>query len=73
MQQGITVVPLNSLKLNKQQEVRPEAEEMLMDMTLFPSSQKAQLQCFSTVSDSEFQEIVFQNKSKNSPETKQIL
>lgn len=59
LQQGITVVPLNSLKLNKQQEVRPEAEEILMDMTLFPSSQKAQLQCFSTVSDSEFQEIVF--------------
>lgn len=53
------MVPLNSLKLNKQQEVRPEAEEILMDMTLFPSSQKAQLQCFSTVSDSEFQEIVF--------------
>lgn len=32
---------------------------MDMDMTLFPSSQKAQPQCFSTVSDSEFQEIVF--------------
>lgn len=57
LQQGITVVPLNSL--NKQQEVQPEAEERLMDMTLFSSSQKAQTQCFSTVSDSEFQEIVF--------------
>lgn len=56
-QQGITVVPLNSL--NKQQEVQPEAEERLMDMSLFPSSQKAQTRCFSTVSDSEFQEIVF--------------
>lgn len=67
------MVPLNSLKLNKQQEVRPAAEERLMDMTLFPSSQKAQLQCFSTVSDSEFQETVLQNKSKNSPETKHTL
>lgn len=39
-QQGITVVPLNSLKLNKQQEARPEAEERLMDMTVsfFPKS-----------------------------------
>lgn len=55
LQQAITVLPLNSL--NKQQEVWPEAEERLMDMTLFPSSQKTQ--CFSTVSDSEFQEIVF--------------
>lgn len=71
LQQGITVLPLNSL--NKQQEVWPEAEERLMDMTLFPSSQKTQSQCFSTVSDSEFQEIVFQNKSKNSPETKHTL
>lgn len=49
LQQGITVVPLNTL--NKQQEAWPEAEERLMDMTLFPSSQKAQTQCFSTVSD----------------------
>lgn len=57
LQQGITVVPLNPL--NKQEEVWPEAKERLMDMTLFPSSQKAQPQCFSTVSDSEFQEIVF--------------
>lgn len=39
-QQGITVVPLNYLKLNKQQEARPEAEERLMDMTVsfFPKS-----------------------------------
>lgn len=55
LQQGIIAVPLNSIKLNKQHEVRPEAEERLMDTTLFFSSQKAQLQCCPTTSDSEFQ------------------
>lgn len=55
LQQRIIAVPLNSIKLNKQQEVTPEGEERLMDMTLFFSSQKAQLQYFPTISDSEFQ------------------
>lgn len=35
LQQGIIAVPLNSIKLNKQHKVRPEAEERFTDMTLF--------------------------------------
>lgn len=38
LQQGITAMPLNSIELNKQQEVRLEAEERLMDMTFIFSS-----------------------------------
>lgn len=32
-QQQITAIPINSIKLRKQKEVRPEAEERLMDLT----------------------------------------